>query len=207
MLHLIERVRDAGKGFALMAHFSHPRELESKETQQAMRNLESAGATIRTQAPLIRGVNDSAETWNTMWRQTIRNGGVPYYMFVERDTGPADYFAVPLARGFDIFREAYKGVSGLGRTVRGPVMSTHPGKIQVSDVMELADSPNSTQKVFSLTMVQARNPDIVGKQFFAKYDPEAVWVDDLTPFDPAQPFPFTLPSENIMHEDWMPPFV
>ena len=24
---------------------------------------------------------------------------IPYYMFVERDTGPQDYFAVPLARG------------------------------------------------------------------------------------------------------------
>ena len=48
-----------------------------------------------------------------MWRTQVRMGMVPYYMFVERDTGPQDYFAVPLARGYEIFREAYQGVSGL----------------------------------------------------------------------------------------------
>ena len=33
-----------------------------------------------------------------MWRTQHRMGMIPYYMFVERDTGPQDYFSVPLAR-------------------------------------------------------------------------------------------------------------
>jgi L-lysine 2,3-aminomutase len=65
---------------------------------------------IRTQAPLIRSINDDAGTWRAMWRTQVRQGMIPYYMFVERDTGPQDYFAVPLARGYDIFRDAYQGV-------------------------------------------------------------------------------------------------
>ena len=43
---------------------------------------------IRTQAPLIRSINDDAATWAGMWRTQMRMGMVPYYMFVERDTGP-----------------------------------------------------------------------------------------------------------------------
>jgi L-lysine 2,3-aminomutase len=86
-------------------------------------------------------------------------GMIPYYMFVERDTGPQDYFAVPLARGYDIFRQAYQGVSGLARTVRGPSMSATPGKVCVDGVTEVAGI-----KVFVLHMIQARDPAWSGRR-------------------------------------------
>ena len=81
-----------------MAHFSHPRELEPDLVGTAVSRIRSTGAIIRTQAPLIRTINDDAETWRTMWRMHLRMGMVPYYMFVERDTGPQGYFAVSLAQ-------------------------------------------------------------------------------------------------------------
>jgi hypothetical protein len=109
---------------------------------------------------------------------------VPYYMFVERDTGPQDYFAVALARGYEIFRAAYQGVSGLGRTVRGPSMSATPGKVCVDGVAEVAGL-----KVFVLRMIQARNPRLVGTPFFARFDPAACWLTDLEPAFAAR-FPF-----------------
>jgi hypothetical protein len=31
-------------------------------------------------------------------------------------------------------------------------------------------------------MIQGRNPNWVGKVFFAKYDSKASWMDDLQPF-------------------------
>ena len=96
---------------------------------EAVRRIRSAGGVIRTQAPLIRTINDDPAIWAAMWRAQVRLGMVPYYMFVERDTGPQDYFAVPLARAYGIFREAYRQVSGLCRTVRGPSMSATPGKV------------------------------------------------------------------------------
>jgi len=123
-----------------------------------------------------------------MWRTQVRMGMVPYYMFVERDTGPQDYFAVPLARGHEIFREAYQGVSGLARTVRGPSMSATPGKVCVDGVTEVAGI-----KSFVLHMIQARNPQLVGTPFFARFDPAASWLTDLEPvfsdrfpFEPAR---------------------
>ncbi|CND83513.1 lysine 2%2C3-aminomutase [Mycobacterium tuberculosis] len=176
MLRLFEEVVESGKNLAFMAHFSHPRELEPLMVTEACRRIRDTGAVIRTQAPLIRTINDDARTWETMWRAQTRMGLVPYYMFVERDTGPQDYFAVPLARAYDIFRDAYKNVSGLARTVRGPSMSATPGKVCVDGVVDLFD-----QQVFALHFIQCRDADLVGKPFFAQYDPNAVWLDDLKP--------------------------
>jgi KamA family protein len=175
-LRLFEEVAAAGKSLALMAHFSHPRELESQLVGEAVRRIRAAGAVIRTQAPLIRSINDDAGTWAAMWRCQTRMGMVPYYMFVERDTGPQGYFAVPLARGYEIFRDAYTSVSGLSRTVRGPSMSATQGKVCIDGIAEVAG-----HKVFALHMIQARDPDLVGRPFFARFDPDAIWLSDLEP--------------------------
>ncbi|TYB46157.1 KamA family radical SAM protein [Actinomadura chibensis] len=176
MLRLFEQVVESGKNLAFMAHFSHPRELEPLMVTEACRRIRDTGAVIRTQAPLIRTINDDPAVWETMWRVQTRMGLVPYYMFVERDTGPQDYFAVPLARAYEIYRDAYKNVSGLSRTVRGPSMSATPGKVCVDGVVDLFG-----EKAFALHFIQCRDAELVGKPFYAQYDPEAVWLDDLKP--------------------------
>jgi len=181
---LFEEVQQAGRTLAFMAHFSHPRELQPALVAEAVRRIRATGAVIRTQAPLIRSINDDPMTWADMWREQTRTGMVPYYMFVERDTGPQDYFAVPLARAHEVFRDAYASVSGLCRTVRGPSMSATPGKVGVDGVVEVGG-----QKVFALHLIQARDPRLVGRPFFAEFDPGAVWLSDLRPAF-ADRFPF-----------------
>jgi hypothetical protein len=116
---------------------------------------------------------------------------IPYYMFVERDTGPQDYFAVPLARAYEIFSSAYRAVSGLCRTVRGPSMSATPGKVCVDGIAEVGG-----EKVFVLHMIQARDPSLVGKPFFARFDPAATWLSDLEPAL-ANRFPFEPQREEL----------
>ena len=37
------------------------------------------------------------------------------------------------------------------------------------------------EKIFVLRMLQGRNPDWVAKPFFAKYDKDAIWMDELKP--------------------------
>ncbi|MGH3871709.1 MAG: KamA family radical SAM protein [Pseudonocardiaceae bacterium] len=176
LMRLFERIVAAGKHLAVMGHFSHPRELELDIAASAMRRIRGTGAVIRCQAPLIRGVNDDPSTWAMLWRKATRMGAIPYYMFVERDTGPKDYFAVPLAQGYEIFRDAYQQVSGLARTVRGPIMSAAPGKVCVDGVVEIGG-----EQVFVLHFVQARNPELVNQPFFARFDPTATWLTDLVP--------------------------
>ncbi|MET9341637.1 lysine 2,3-aminomutase [Nonomuraea sp. NPDC003804] len=191
-LRLFESVTAAGKNLAFMAHFSHPRELDSPLVGQAVSRILASGATIRTQAPLIRSINDDPEVWSSMWRRQLGMGMIPYYMFVERDTGPQDYFAVPLARAYEVFRDAYASVSGLCRTVRGPSMSATPGKVCVDGVTEIAG-----QKVFVLHLIQSRDPSLVARPFFARYDPTAVWLTDLRPAF-ADRFPWEAVTEDAL---------
>jgi len=159
-----------------MAHFTHPVELSTPVVKEAMRRIRSTGAQIRTQAPLVKHINDDAQTWATMWREQVRLGAVPYYMFVERDTGPRAYFEVPLERGYEIFTEAFTQQSGLARTVRGPSMSCEPGKVHY-----LGPADIKGEKVMMFKFLQARNPEWSKKPFFAKYDSKAVWLHDLKP--------------------------
>ena len=176
MLRLFEQVANSGKNLAFMAHFSHPRELQTEIAQKALLRVRSTGAVIRCQAPIIRHVNDNADAWATMWKTQVKLGAAPYYMFVERDTGAKNYFEIPLAEALDVFNTAYRQVSGLARTVRGPSMSATPGKILVDGVAEIKG-----EKVFVLKFLQGRDPDWVGPPFFAKYDPNATWYTDLKP--------------------------
>ena len=192
LLKLFERVVDKGLHLALMGHYSHPMELRTDIAQQAVRRIRSTGAEIRCQAPLIRHVNDDPAAWSELWDRQVSLGAIPYYMFVERDTGAADYFGVSLARAFEIFSEAYRSVSGLARTVRGPSMSATPGKVLVDGVAEVEG-----QKVFVLKFLQGRDPDWVNVPFFAEYDENACWLDDLRPAFGGRRFFFEEPLEHI----------
>lgn len=176
MLKLFTKIVDSGMHLAFMAHFNHPAELKNKEVKEAIRRIQSTGAIIRTQAPLMQHINDSADIWKEMWEEQVRLGCVPYYMFLARDTGAQDYFAVTLADAFELYRKVYNEISGIGRTGRGPVMSCNPGKVQILDVAEM-----NGERVFVLRFIQARNTSWVGKIFYAKYDQKAIWIDDLVP--------------------------
>lgn len=176
LLRLLETIVSKGKHLALMAHFNHPSELDTPEVSDAVKRLNSTGAVIRTQSPLLRHINDSSDIWRDMWLKQVSMDMVPYYMFLARDTGAQHYFAVNLEKAWEIFQKAYQQMSGIGRTVRGPSMSCDPGKIQVMGVSEIKG-----EKVYVLTMLQGRNPDWVLRPFYAKYNPKAIWLDDLQP--------------------------
>jgi KamA family protein len=199
LMRLFEEIHAAGRHVAVMAHYSHPRELSTATAQAAVERLHNAGATVRCQAPLIRHVNDDADTWADLWKYQIVLGAVPYYMFVERDTGPRRYFEVPLARAFEIFTGAYRRVSGLGRTVRGPSMSATPGKVLVDGIAEIQG-----QKVFVLKFLQARDQNWVNQVFFAEYDEQATWLDQLKPAFGEKEWWFEPTIRAMKEQGWQP---
>jgi len=176
LLNLFKEIVDAGYHLAFMAHFNHYRELEGEILEKAVKNIQSTGAIIRTQSPLLNHINASSEVWEKMWKRQVNLGMVPYYMFIARDTGAQHYFGVPLVKAWEIYKNAVNKVSGLARTVRGPSMSATPGKICVDGVSEI-----NGKKVFVLRMLQAKNPELVDIPFFAEFDEKAMWIDDLKP--------------------------
>ena len=194
MLRLFERVVESGRQLAIMGHYSHPVEFSTDVAREATRRIRSTGANIRMQSPVIKHVNDDAGVWTEMWRTGAQLGCIPYYMFVERDTGAKRYFEIPLVRCWNIFRNAYQHVSGVARTVRGPSMSCFPGKCHVLGVTEI-----NGEKAFCLEFLQSREPDLVRRPFFARYDPEATWYDQLRPFSAADE-PFFLSPEGETQE-------
>lgn len=185
-LRLFEKIVEAGKHLAIMGHYNHWIELSTDIAKEAVSLIQSTGAQIRTQSPLIKNVNDDPTVWSKMWKEQIKLGMIPYYFFVERNTGAKHYFSIPLHKALNIYRDAYKTISGLSRTVRGPSMSALPGKVAVEGV-----SVVSGEKVFVLTMLQARNPNWVKRPFFAKYDEKATWLNELKPAFGREKFFFT----------------
>ena len=197
-LRLFEEVIAAGRHLAVMGHYSHPVELEPEIARAAVRRIRSSGAQIRLQAPLIRHVNDHPDIWAELWRTGVRLGLIPYYMFVERDTGARNYFELPLTRCYEIFKKAYSQVSGLSRSVRGPSMSAFPGKVRILGMVTLRSmmesnvlaavqdslgprlgDPDTPRLVCDF--IQARDPAWVKRPFFAEFDEDAAWFDELQP--------------------------
>ena len=195
LLRLLERLVSAGKHVAFMAHFNHWQEMESNMTKRAIQRIRDTGAEIRCQGPLLANINDDPAVWSRMWREQVRLGLIPYYMFVERDTGARRYFEVPLARALQVYQQAYQSVSGLARTVRGPSMSASPGKIQVQGVTEI-----NNEKVFLLRFLQGRNENWTQQPFFARFDENATWLDDLTPAFGQKQFFFEEEYQHILHD-------
>lgn len=203
LLDIFRQVTDRGLNLAFMAHFNHPKELKTDALKEAVRRIRSTGAQIRTQSPLLRHINDSPEIWADMWKTQIDLGMIPYYFFIARDTGAQSYFGVSLERAHQIYTEAFKTISGVGRTVRGPSMSAGPGKVRIVGISELQG-----EKVFVLEFLQGRNPDWVGKPFFAAFDPSAQWLDDLKPAFGESEFFYEKEYKKMLKVDKLPdPFL
>jgi KamA family protein len=187
LLHLFERLVKKGKHLAIMAHYNHGRELEPLEAQNAIHRIRNTGATIRSQGPLLAHINDNPLIWSNMWRSQVKLGIIPYYMFIERDTGANHYFKLSLEKCWHIYKEASSSVSGLCKTARGPSMSTSPGKIEIQGITEILG-----EKVFVLRFLQARNSEWNQRPFFAKYDSHASWLSNLKPAFGEEKFFFEL---------------
>ncbi len=187
ILKSFEKVIDAGKSLAFMAHFNHHRELETEAVQKAIKRIRATGAQIRTQSPILKHINATPEIWSTMWKKQVKLGLIPYYMFIARDTGAQEYFGIPLVEAWDIFQKAYISVSGIARTVRGPSMSCTPGKVRLIGTTKIKG-----EKAFVLEFIQGRNSNWACRPFFAKYDEEATWMTDLRP---------AFGSENFFFEE------
>ena len=176
LLRLFERIVATGRTLSIQAHASHPVEFAPAIARRAIARIRATGAVIRLQSPCIRHVNDDASVWRELWTTGVRLGCVPYYFFVERDTGARRYFELPLVRCHEIFRDAYSTVSGLARTVRGPSMSATPGKVHILGRQVIAG-----EDVFVLQYLQCRRSELVRRPFFARFDASATWFDQLEP--------------------------
>ncbi|MBE0661383.1 MAG: 4Fe-4S cluster-binding domain-containing protein [Bacteroidales bacterium] len=176
MLDILKRISDSGLHLSIMAHFNHPNELETAVIQEAIHNGRQTGAEIRTQAPVLNHINNDSDAWARMWKKQVQLGMIPYYMFIERETGPYEYFSVPLAEVYRMYQHAIRETGSFSKTVTGPVMSAAKGKVQI---MGVVDNPVNGNQYFMMQYVRHRDYRKTFKPFFMEFDPEATWVDQL----------------------------
>src|SRR5690606_36707630 len=55
-------------------------------------------------------------------------------------------------------------------------MSSDPGKVEIQGVTEI-----NGEKVLALRLIQGRNPALVLRPFFSRYDEQATWLNHLQP--------------------------
>lgn len=205
ILKIFKSMIDNGLHVSFMAHFNHPHELRTDAVAEAVKNIRATGVEIRAQSPLLNHINNHPLIWKQMWQEEVEMGIVPYYMFQVRNTGAQSYFNVSLADAYQIYKEAARSLSGLARTVRGPSMSCNPGKVEVLGIREIKG-----EEVFVLRMLQGRDPEWCYEPFFAKYDPDAVWIDDLVPAFGEERFFFEMSNQitddidDVIDDNQMP---
>jgi KamA family protein len=172
LLEAISTYSTREKRIYIMAHFDHPREL----TDEAVRGIEAlleAGAIVVNQCPIIRGVNDDAAALAEMFEKLSFIGAPQYYLFQGRPTEGNGPFEVPIVRGYHLFEEAKRNVSGLAKRARFS-MSHDSGKIEIVGVDE---------RYIYMRFHRALDPADEGRFLVFERDDEASWLDDLKPVE------------------------
>jgi KamA family protein len=165
---LVRDVTSDGRIVQLMAHFDHPREL-TKEARAGLSLLRDLGVRIVNQCPLIRGINDNADTLAELFTEMTVIGAPQYYLFQCRPTAGNEAYDVPIVEGYQLFLEAQSRVSGLSRRARFS-MSHASGKIEVVGLDE---------KHLYLRYHRARRPEDQGRIMVCERNDKAMWFDDL----------------------------
>ena len=80
----------------VMTHFNHPKEL-TRESIGACTRLADAGFPVMNQTVLLRGVNDSADTLEALFRGLIRARVRPYYLLQGDPVRGTSHLRTPLA--------------------------------------------------------------------------------------------------------------
>lgn len=102
----------SNKATFLCVHANHGREFSS-EAQAALRRLRLAGVTLLGQSVLLRGVNDTAEALENLFRTMLAAQVKPYYLHqLDRAPGTAR-FEVPIAEGRRLLRQLRGRLTGL----------------------------------------------------------------------------------------------
>ncbi len=174
------------KKIYVITHFSNPKELTSVALK-AVQMLQLAGVELANQTPLIRGINDDAQTLATLFRRLAFAGIHPYYIFQCRPAVGNKPYAVPIEEAYTIFEHAKAKVSGLAKRARY-VMSHKTGKIEIVGL--------TADKIFFKYHRAAKHEDS-GKFIVCRRNPEAYWLEDYSDF--IEQFSINSPSEEAAY--------
>jgi lysine 2,3-aminomutase len=118
----------------LVTHVNHPREM-TPELTAAVRRLLAEGVPVLNQAVLLRGINDSVETLEALFRGLLRVRIKPYYLFQGDLASGTAHFRVPMERGLALVRELRGRLSGLAMPVYAVDLPGGGGKVPIESAL------------------------------------------------------------------------
>jgi len=112
LIQLLQRFMDDTHPLIIVTHFNHPREL-AEENTRALAMLVNAGVVVRNQSVLLRKVNDSVETLQTLFKALCNRRVVPYYLHQLDLARGTNHFRVPISEGIELMRELQGTTTGI----------------------------------------------------------------------------------------------
>jgi len=174
------------KRIYVMCHFNHPREF-TPQAVEGLNILQQCGVVTVNQTPMIAGINDDPDTLAELFRQCSFHGVPPYYVFQCRPTLGNRIYSVPLEHAYEVFETAKMNCSGLAKRAR-LCMSHETGKIEIAAL---------THRHVIFKYHRAADPDLSGRVFVCRRNPEGRWFDD---YDVVEDFGFENPYGSTINE-------
>lgn len=168
LLNGLTESNENGKTVYIINHFDHPVELTA-EAKKALKTLRKSGCITLNQCPIIKGVNDNPMVLTKLFRELSFIGVPQYYLFQGRPTKGNEPYKVPITRGYEIFEESKKHISGVAKRVRY-AMSHKTGKIEIVGLDE---------NLIYLKYHRAIDKENLGKILLYERNDDAYWLDDL----------------------------
>jgi len=112
MSDVLAAALDTEKPLWLVVHANHAREFTA-DARAALRRVQARGVPVLGQSVLLRGVNDSAEALEALFRAMLAARVKPYYLH-QLDPAPGTArFAVPIEEGQRLLAALRGRVTGL----------------------------------------------------------------------------------------------
>ena len=109
---LCQALRRAHPALWVMTHFNHPKELTA-ESSRAIALLVDHGMPVMNQSVLLRGINDSADTLEALFRGLVKRRVRPYYLLQADPVGGTAHLRTPLQTGIQIMERLQGRLSGI----------------------------------------------------------------------------------------------
>lgn len=129
---LVAALRSGSKAVVVGLHVNHAREL-TPAARAAVSRIIDAGIPVVSQSVLLRGVNDDADTLETLMRALVAMRVMPYYLH-HGDLAPGTaHFRVPIARGQALLDELRRRLSGIALPTYVLDIPGAQGKVPIAD--------------------------------------------------------------------------
>jgi lysine 2,3-aminomutase len=128
----------------VMTHFNCAREL-TPECARALQRLADAGFPVMNQTVLLRGVNDSPEALEPLFRGLVRLRVRPYYLMQMDPVRGASHLRTPLATGVAIMEQLQGRLSGIALPKLIVDTPGGMGKVPIGPDYVVARAPGQTR--------------------------------------------------------------